>query len=468
MYRRTIGACALTLVLMGSSYAAPHQTRPSYDQVGELTRYPEKEITVLLYGSARNDLLPFIDRNLTQLMQLGSNERINFLVHLDTFGPGRKKLTQRFIITKNKMVKVGNDMFMDSGDPKTLLSACTWGFGNFPAKKVILILWNHGSGAREPQRGKAINPSELFIYNPETRLIELDRTIGFLDYLNESYQSPSQTLRGICFDEATGNFLTNQQVGATLRTVCDTVLGGRPIDMICCDACLMQGIEFAYSMKPYNQPGVARYLVGSEEVVLATGYSYNHMFAPLVQASMSFDEFAKHIVKTFAHTYSRITNDYTQSALDLALIDPLYESVDTVARMLIEGFKRQAHNSVHRLIQKSSSRDQCTCFEETTYKDMFNFFSNMLTHLDKVQLSDPTETDIFKQQLTQELGRALHLLKTTIIAHVHGSNLKGAFGLSMYIPEKNIDFSYALTDFGKNTAWFEMIKWYIHTKEQPA
>jgi hypothetical protein len=392
-------------------------------------------------------------------MQVGSNDNITFLVHLDVFGQGRKKLTQRYIVMKNHMVQVGTDMSMDSGDAATLLDACTWAFGKFPSEKTMLILWNHGTGDLEPSLGRAINSIELFKYNPDTTLIELNRSISFFDYLNEHYIRTSH--RGICFDEATGHYLTNQQVGATLRTICNTYLNGNPLDLLLCDACLMQGIGVAYSLKPYGQQPVARYMVGSQEVVLATGYNYSQMFENIAaNPNISNAEFAANVVQVFANTYQKITNDYTQSAINLEAIDPLYESVNRLAQLLMAGMQSETNRSVHKFIQKSAANENCTHFEEPTYKDMDHLFSNMLGNVATITLNNGSDVSL-KNSLLQELNNARSLISQIVTTSNVGKNLQNARGISIYLPSRRIDASYPNTDFARNNSWLQMLTMYI-------
>lgn len=438
-------------------------TRKAYTQVPANTTYTKKPVTVLLYGSARNDLMPFIDRNLTQLMQIGSNGNITFLIHLDIFGNGRKKLTRRFIVQKGTMLQVGDDMSMDSGDPATLIDACRWAFGNFPSDMTILVLWNHGTGDREPSHGRQINPSELFTYNPNTRLIELNRSLEFLEYITAPQQK-EQTMRGICFDEATGHFITNSQVGKALEHIRNTVLNGKPFDIILSDACLMHGIGWMSSLKHPKKTPIARYIVGSQEVVLATGYPYTHLFAKIATQPMNCADFCSHVVQAFHHTYNRITNDYTQSAIWLEEADRLYETVDKIAKILTFGMHNEQQKSVRNLIQYASARERCTYFEEPTYKDLHHFCTNLLTNLANVKLTNEADTTLFKQHLTQQVNKLQDEMNTIVIANATGANLRKARGISIYIPEKQLDHSYSTTDFAKNNSWFAMIKEYSKHK----
>ncbi len=443
-------------------FEAPGHKR---ERVPVTTSYAKKPITMLLYGSACNDLEPFIDRNLNQLMQIGSNANINLLVHLDVYGPRKKKLTQRFIVTKNGMLQVGEDMSMDSGDPSTLIDAAAWAFGgNFPSDTKILIFWNHGTGDREPVSGRAINPSELFVFNPLTKRIELNRSIDFFDYL-ASPKAEKKVVRGICFDEDTGHFLTNREVGESLATICNTYLKGEPLDVVCCDACLMQGTGLAYSLKPRGGKPVAKYLIGSQEVVLATGYPYHKIFASTLKQPFTPEGFAQQVVQIFGATYEQITSDYTHSAIHLEAIDPLYDNINAVAELLIEGLLQQKQQSVRKFIQKSSSKNLCTYFEEPTYKDLHHLWQNMVQNIDMITLTTPERTGRFKQELKRLLVHGCSLIKKIVIANVAGPNLKNASGISIYLPEKRVDASYGETDFAKNNSWFKLITLYVQNKE---
>jgi hypothetical protein len=416
---------------------------------------PQKNTTVLLYVAARNNLLTFIDHNLAQLMRIGTNEHITFLVYLNVVDQHGRQITQRLIIYKNKIIQLGEDSAFDSGSPATLIDACTWAFGQFPAKNTVLILWNHGTGGVEPFYNRAINTSNLYTYNPETRLIEINRSIGFLEYL-ALYDNPG--LRGICFDDSTRNYLTNHQVGQALRTVQHTVLKGKPFDVICCDACLMQCIEFAYSLKPRGEEPVARYMVGSQEVVLAKGYPYFEIFLKPATNPLAPRELAEHIVQEFVKAYQHITRYCTHAAVDLSQLDALYTAVDTVAQLLIEGLLQQQHNSVRDFIAFCSSKERCTYFVEPTYKDVHHLFSNMLKHLAMINLTTQQATMALQKRLHEQLLLACKLIKQATVANAASTVLSQASGLSIYLPLDGVHPSYAKTDWGLHSKWTELLQ----------
>lgn len=430
----------------------------AYERVPANTTFDEKPTTVLIYIAGRNDLDRFVRYNLSQLESIGTNNNINFLVDLHTI-QNHRRVSQRFIVYKNRLVQVGQDMDLDSGNPETLISACAWAFTHFPARVTVLVLWNHGTGALEPSYRVAVNPAELYVFNPATSMIELNRAIGFMEYLEICNTS---AVRGICFDNATKHYLTNHDVGHALRTVRDNYLNGRPLDIVSCDACLMAGIEPAYSLKPRGQNSVAKYLVSSQEVVLATGYPYTSIFSATASNPQTAEQLARHFVTKFAQSYTQVTQDYTQSAVDLDLLDPVYDMLDTIANLLIAGMRQESHGSVRNYISYCGSKELCTYFEEPSYKDLHHLLSNMIRFIDKTILTDSNATKEFRSQLTNALTATITLLKKSIIAHASGKNLAHASGLSIYLPSQAMHNSYHSTDFGNDNSWTKMLHTYLN------
>lgn len=451
-----IGPCRATSSYATSALHPFFLTR--YERIDEEIQLPHKATTVLLYIAGRNDLDRFVRYNLSQLESIGTNNNITFLIDLHTIQKG-VPISQRFIVYKNRLVQVGNDKQFDSGSAETLISACTWAFTHFPADTKVLILWNHGTGGLEPDYRTAVNPAELYTFNPKTNLIELNRTIGFMDYLELCNTAGH---RGICFDNATKRYLSNRDVGQALRTVCNTCFNGQPFDIVSCDACLMAGIEPIYSLKPRGEPSVARYFVASQEVVLATGYPYNTLFAATAANPQNAEQLARHFVAKFAQHYLQITQDYTQSAIDMSQIELLYDAIDLIAQLLITGMKQEANNSVHNLISICSSKDRCTHFDEPSYKDMYHLFDNMRSLVSTITLTNAHDTRAYREQLATALTAACTLLKRVVIVNAAGRNLAQATGLSIYLPAKHMHSSYAHTDFGSTSQWTAMLRTYLN------
>ena len=220
-----------------------------HNKANKHNKYVLNKRTIMVYMAADNDLRPFAARNIQQMANIGSNHNITIVVHLDIRISGNKKITRRYLIEKDQVLHIDpyNPLTqqMDSGNPSTLISFCEWAIKSYPADEYDLILWNHGTGILEPPHGKIINPMDLFVFNPSTHQLDLDRSIGFMDAIDHA--DPKQ--RGVCWDDTTGNYLSNRKMEIALQTICQNYLGGKKFGIIGFDACLMSMIEVSSFIK---------------------------------------------------------------------------------------------------------------------------------------------------------------------------------------------------------------------------
>lgn len=422
------------------------------------TRNPLKkknDWTLIIYMAADNDLSPFAVRNIKQLVSIGSNQYINIAIHLD-IRIGNQKTTRRYFVEKNKLVHVNvNDpatQKMDSGDPNTLISCCKWAIESYPAYNYALVLWNHGLGPIDPSRGKIINPSQLFTFNPFINKFELDRSVGFLDLLSRF----DEEQRGICWDDSTGNYLTNQKLDAALKTICTKYLEGKKFSIIGFDACLMSMIEIANIIKPY-----ADIMVSSQEVELGTGWNYRLALEPFQRHTMDKISFAQQMVEAYGNAYQSITNDYTQAAINLNYINKLEANINNVANLLLNCLHLQSGSSVKKGIKISANKLLCTHFEEPSFKDLHHLYSNLLNNLVHFTFTNKQEGEKYKEQLKTALQDGCALIKESVIANRVGKNLNRACGISIYLPERKIHPSYRRTTFAQTNAWISFMTKYL-------
>jgi hypothetical protein len=410
----------------------------------------QKPWTFMVYIAADNDLRAFAANNIKQMTSIGSNENINIVVHLDIRLNDNQKITRRYFVSKNKIEHMNQEpdtQKMDSGDPQTLISFCRWAITHYPAENYALILWNHGTGIIDPKHYKIINPAELFMFNPATNKFELDRSIEYLDlfdYINHN--------RGICFDNTTGNYITNQKLEAALHEICNNIIHDK-FKLIGFDACLMSMLEIGNFIKHY-----AEIMVGSQEVELGTGWNYAHVLQPFATAPLDNMSFAAHIVNVYQLSYQQITNDFTQSAIDLRKIHLLEANVALVGSLLTSCLENQHQTSVKDAIQISSHRKFCTHFDVTSYKDLDDLYRNLLINISKIQLASNHH---FLEQLHNSLIEGRNIINQIVIANASGKNLKNAKGISIYFPESNnIQPSYSSSRFSQENSWASFIHRY--------
>ncbi len=158
---------------------------------------------------------------------------------------------------------------VDMGDYKQLVEFGKWAKKNYPARKYMLIVWNHGDG-----------------------------------WKTKSFGRPS-TFKGISYDDETGNGITTVQLGAAVRE-----MGG--VDIYASDACLMQMAEVAYELKDG-----AKITVGSEETEPGDGWAYDYFLSRVHanKANLTPEVMAAAAVQGYKAFYKEKGISATQSAL---------------------------------------------------------------------------------------------------------------------------------------------------------
>jgi hypothetical protein len=407
--------------------------------------------TIIVYIAGDNDLDYFARRNIEQMKKVGSNQNITIAVQLDRYGAHEH--TKRLLIEKDIIYQVNahditSQQKLNSGNAQTLIDCCDWAIKEYPADHYALVLWNHGIGIVDFIKSKATNASELFIFNPQNHMLELNRSIGFLDFLEE--KNNKRGPRGICFSDTYGSYLTNEKLDYALKVIKKDVLKGKNLDVIGFDACLMAMAEVGELIAPY-----ADYMVASQEVELGTGWPYDKILKIFESSPLTPAQFAKHIVDQYAESYKAITKDFTQSAVELKYIAPLVKNVKELSSLLIKMVQSERNLSMRRAIKASKSKKVCTYFSEPSYIDLHHFYTNLLTTVDFIDLEAGQEHLL--QGLAPLLTKGLSLIEKAVIKNQVGSFLEKAKGLSIYFPSRYIDSSYRKTSFVKKTEWLQLL-----------
>jgi len=410
----------------------------------------KKDFTLALYMAADNDLARYAIRNIRQMSAIGSTNSINIVAHLD-IKSNNKKICSHFYVEKDKVLEFKTDSYaLDSGNPESLIKFMSFVVETFPAEHYMLVFWDHGTGIVDPIGNRIIRATDLFFYNPKTRKLELDRSVDYLDLIcmPDNNQTGYLLLRGICWDDTTGHYLTNQKLMYALSVIKHDVMGGRKIDIIGFDACLMSMLEIATIIKDYGD-----IMVSSQEVELGTGWNYQSILSPFIQGTIDPLNFSKHIVKAYEKTYGPHTNDYTLSAINLNYIEDLENNINTVANILISCLGIQKNNSVKRAIAASKNRRLCTHFDTPQYIDLHHFYRNLQTNIPLFTYTNEQEGNRLKHLLNIKLEEGKAIIERIIIENVTGKNLSQAKGISVYFPEQRIHPSYPKTIFASNNAW---------------
>ena len=135
----------------------------------------------------------------------------------------------------------------------------------------------------------------------------------------------------------------------------------------------------------------------------------------------------------------------------------LEENINTVADLLLQCIENQKNNNVKNAIKTSASPAQCLHFEEPTYIDLYDFYTNVIRSVKSFSFKDDTQGADLTLQLINALKSGRVLLTKLVLANVAGSNLSRAQGLSIYFPLKIIHPSYQRTPFWQSNNWAKLL-----------
>ena len=321
---------------------------------------------------------------------------------------------------------------VNMADGATLLDFIEWAVTNYPARKRMLILSDHGAGwpggLGDPDPGGpgADNIALVDGFGDNLWLMELDRTL----------------------DQAQSD------------------LGLDYFDVIGFDACLMSQLEVYTALAPH-----ALYAVASEETEPGLGWAYAGFLGQLVaDPEMGGDELAKAIVAAYidedmrledpsyvgnltrAQAAATISPDITLTAIDLTQIAPLDAALDN----FVGALKTMDQNVVAEARAYAQSYESIFGDElPSPYIDLGHF----------AQLIQNSTDDPAVQAAAQDLDATR---QAAIIAERHGIERPGSTGIAIYFPVRELynildNFGYAdvAARFVETTQWDEFLAFHM-------
>jgi hypothetical protein len=381
------------------------------------------DATVLVYliGSDLETRSQFASANIFEMMQVGSTAHMN--VVLQTGGaepkgnePADKNAmqpssidwtrVQRYFVHEGsleQLADLGPDEAgtkLDMGSPATLADFLRWGVTNYPARRYIVILWDHGGGVNH----------------------------------------------GVGPDEITGTPLSVAGVSKTLAEV-STALGQK-FTIAGFDTCLMGTAEVATSLASSSE-----FLVASQDLEPGQGWDYKAFLEYVTQnPAATGEQIGMEIVDTYVakSTKRDATYPVTLSVVDLSRSQVLIDATGAFATAL----DRHAGNmagwkQIALARQGALDWDTSALFGMTTdLVDMQGFVTRVVEHIERNIGLDP---DLASK------GAALRAAIGAAVVHSRGSGIDvGATGLTVYFPSVLSDFvtedGPAATTYTTNTA----------------
>lgn len=311
--------------------------------------------TVMVYLDADNNLESVGIDDINEMEMVGSTSEVNIVVQVDRVpysvlassnqgyaddtSNGNWTTTRRYYVTQDfNPVLINSTLKIDlgelnMGDPQILADFANWAANNYPAKKYLLVIWNHGGGFRSLNLAKDI---------------AWDDTNG-------------------------GDKITMPELEDALSIISAQI--GKNIDLVGMDACLMAMTEVAYQIKDY-----ADILVTSEESEPEGGWPYDTILSQLVSNPlMSPEELATDIVDKYIYSYP--FSNVTQSAIDLSYMDTLAGQLSNLASAIMS----DSATPLDKYIYAANSSQH---YGDYDFIDLYDFCNKILIYSNSLEVKN--------------------------------------------------------------------------------
>ena len=337
----------------------------------------EKEWSIMVFLNGDNNLDSFGTKDMKEMEKVGSDANVNIIVLRDT---NSTAITSKiYYVEKGKSTAVKDyKSNIDMGDWHNMVDFFKYVKENYPAKRYLMDIWNHGSGWK--------------------------------------FKNADPLTRGISYDDHSGNHISTPQLREAFGQMKD-YNDGRNIDILGMDACLMQMAEVAYEVKDSVDV-----VVGSEQTEPGDGWPYDKFLEPLVlKPTMDAAELGTVLESEYTKSYnggSQGTQPAQGSVVSTAKLVSALGAFDEYLDLLIAlvPANKSAISSAVSATQKYYYSD---------YKDIQHFVA---------LLKDGIKTEQFQaasDKLLAQFGEAV------IANFVVGSGLGNSKGFSIWLPDKS-------------------------------
>ncbi len=290
------------------------------------------EWNFIVYLDGDNNLESAGVDDLDEMQAVGSVNGVNVLVLFDKWSTGD---TRAYYVNNGSLTLIplttidptwGTELNM--GDPANLVTFVNWVNDNYPAKRTLVDLWDHGGG-----------------------------------------------WGGVCWDDNNGgDYITMEELNSAFTQI--KAHSGENQTIIGFDACMMAMIEVDYELY-----GLGGYRGGSEELEPGDGWNYTALLEELTgDPSQSVDEFAGPFTYSYVDQYGW-NSDATQSVTNLSRYDVLIDAVDEFSNALIGAlgeYKDEIWNA----------RNNTEYYGDWTFIDLYHFTMQILSGVPETTVQD--------------------------------------------------------------------------------
>lgn len=430
--------------------------------IGALEAHAKPDWTFAVYMEAGTpDMHYWVHKNMNDMALANSDHKhVNIVtqVHLE------KTCAWRYLVRHHAIKPIKTtDVTNDGG--QSVVDFMRWTVKNYPAHHYGLVLWGHGFGVLDP----LYQPTDADAFNwdviPDEPGLECHggvcplKTGEFFADGHLQHRTPTADilfpypLRGLLFNDMQ-TFINNAAMVEMLKTIKDSVLKGKKLDILGTDCCKMAMLEVGYQART-----AVDFLVGSQNCELKDGWNYKDFFNNFKDKSLDALAVAQAIVKSYGMYYEKNTlqNTYSLSALNLGGFDALVANLNEIVAALKKlSLENKAIMKDAVLKAREISPRMC---QASYYIDLWSIYTNLQEELARAEYAT-LNADVLVT-LKQLLAQGNSFIEAAVVANTTGTAVSNIHGISIYFPRNRIDESYLATPFAQETWWVDFLKEFI-------
>jgi hypothetical protein len=440
--------CAVVVLVVASSIIARHYAHRA-------------EWTVMVYMSSNTSTDSTIEQEALcdyfDMARVPNSPEVNIVVQLARPGKVSGDLTcrfgkvsapqwsgmGRFHVRYNQPPAAANALapiakHVNMAAKKTLQEFVEWTTDNFKAKQYMLIFFNHGDGVGIGGQGYDLNETN--------RKKSLDKAFSStVAELNAHAFNDHPLEYSMRDDFAPAN---EQKMYITdIEDALKDALGGKSLDIIAFNSCLMGMVENAYAFRD-----VSKFMIASEEPMPQYGFTYYEWLKVLTdKPTLKPAELGWHIVDNFKAINRQQPPAFqstTLSLVDLSTIGELAKSIDNFAKFF-HRFSRGIADRAGRardICREIDGLDPCAYSGGIGGVDLGYYMSN----IEKLKNGSAPVTAVAANLADNRLSVYVSLLGATTGNYASEQSRRelGSTGLSIYFPRNLCEFNATQTDAG--------------------
>ena len=411
----------------------------------------------MVYLAGDNNLSSAGAVDLKEMKKVGSTDRVNIVAQYDR--AGHEVQTMRYYL--RKQTSLADDVVAhlgetNMGDPAVLEDFVTWATTNYPARRYMLVLWNHGAGwddsnlyqgdvfggAPPPVSRKGEEVATDGARATRGRAVPLQQARAAVHRVHRALfrdtVARAVTTRAIAFDDDAQDFLDNIELKRVLAKLTKRLK--RKLDVLGMDACLMSMAEVGYQLRD-----TAEVAVGSQEEEPGDGWPYDRILRARQKPAMSARDLSSAVVHEYVDSYGS-DEAVTQAAIDLARIAAVTRSLDALSRALQTAL---TNPSAHAAIIAVRAQVQEYTSPYDDYCDLIDLCTLLKAHV----TTGPVRS---------ACSAVIAAVNDAVVANgTKGSAVAHSHGLSVYFPKKMVSPLYRTLDFTKDSHWDEFVAAYL-------